>query len=457
MRYGLIGKSLSHSYSKAIHGFFGNAEYGLLELPPHALEGFLRGADFRGINVTIPYKEAVMPFCEPDAAAREIGCVNTIVNRGGRLLGYNTDYFGFSHMAKSAGISFEGKKALILGSGGTSKTAACAARAGGAREIAVVSRGGESNYGNLARHADSDVLINTTPVGMFPGSGSSPVSLEAFPSLCAVIDVVYNPLRTRLMLGALERGIPAAGGLCMLVAQALMAHRLFFGAGQRGDGADLAGGIGQCGNADRAGGAGQRGDGGGNQAGGNAIQAGGADLAGGLGCGAETAAQIAEALSKAERLFSNIALVGMPGCGKTTVGRKLASLLGMAFADTDLMVEESSGRKIPDIIRESGEPFFRALESAAVAKAAAQPQTVIATGGGAVLSRENRDALLQNGKVVFLERPLSALATEGRPLSADLKALLAQRLPIYEALCHFRVAAAGSPAETARRAAALFR
>ncbi|MCL2190847.1 MAG: hypothetical protein FWB79_02540 [Treponema sp.] len=404
MRYGLIGKTLSHSYSKAIHGFLGNREYELKELRLDAVEGFLRRAEFEGINVTIPYKETVMPHCVPDDAARKIGCVNTVVNRGGTLYGYNTDYFGFSYMAKSANIDFAGKKVLVLGSGGTSKTAACVSRDQGAREIVVVSRNGKDNYENIGRHADGDVLVNTTPVGMFPNNGQSPVSLDGLANLSAVIDVVYNPLRTRLVLDARERGINTANGLAMLVAQALCAHNLFFGVepDERSDGV-----------------------------------------------------KIQETLEQTEKLFLNIVLVGMPGCGKTSVGKKLAEFFEMDFVDTDLMIEASTGRKIPDIIRENGEPFFRGLERDAVSRAASKTHQVIATGGGSVLAKENRDALLQNGKIVFLERKLESLATQGRPLSVDLQAMYRQRLPIYESLCHYRVGAEGGLQDTFLKVAGL--
>ena len=402
MRHGLIGRTLSHSYSKAIHGFLGNDDYRLVELRPEAVEGFLRRADFRGINVTIPYKEIAMAHCEPDDDAREIGCVNAIVNEGGRLRGHNTDRFGFSYMAKSAGIRFAGKKTVVLGSGGASKTAVRVARDEGAREVAVVSRRGENNYENLERHADCDVLVNATPVGMFPDETGAPVSLDAFPRLSALMDLVYNPLRTTLALDARRRGVIVANGLAMLAAQALQAHRLFFGEPQSDD--------------------------------------------------ERTDALIAEVMAKTERLFSNVALIGMPGCGKTSVGEKLAGLLGMGFVDTDRAVEETAGRKIPDLIRENGEPFFRELERAAVARAASTRRAVIATGGGAVLLKENRDALSRNCQIVFLERDLFRLATEGRPLSTDLRALFAQRLPIYEGLCDLRVKAGASADETAERA-----
>ena len=389
MKYGLIGKTLSHSYSKIIHGFFGNREYELLEITPNGVEEFLRNADFCGINVTIPYKETVMPFCVLDEHAKKIGSVNTIVNKNGTLYGYNTDYFGFSYMALLAGIAFNGKKVVILGSGGTSKTALSVTRDGGAKEVVVVSRDGENNYSNIDKHADCDVLVNTTPVGMYPNNGRSPLSLENFAKLSAVIDVIYNPMRTKLLLEAKKAGVRTANGLSMLVAQALRAHNLFFGIATD-ERQDL-----------------------------KSVEA---------------------ALAKTEKLYSNIVLVGMPGCGKTTMGRELAKVYGKDFVDSDLMIEAQTGRKIPDIIREDGEPRFRELESAVIAEAAAKTNQVIATGGGSVLAEANRDALAQNGIVVFLDRPLDRLATNGRPLSVNLEALYRRRLPIYESFCQHKIA-----------------
>ena len=397
MKYGLVGKSLSHSYSKAIHGFFGNVEYDLLEIQGDDLDGFMRQADFNGINVTIPYKESVLPYCRLDSVAQKIGSVNTVVNKDGTLYGYNTDYRGLSHMAKSAGITFAGKKVVILGSGGTSKTAACVAGDFNAKEVVVVSRAGENNYENIARHADADILVNTTPVGMFPGNGQTPVSLDVFDRLSSVVDVVYNPLRTRLLLDARERGIVATGGLVMLVAQALCAHNLFFDVEADDDAFDV---------------------------------------------------KVGEVLAKTERLFLNIVLVGMPGCGKTSVGKKLAKNLEMTFVDTDTVIEEKAGRKPGDIIWESGEPFFRKLESEVISQVACGRRQVIATGGGSILAKENRDALLQNGTVIFLDREITALDTRNRPLSHDLQAMHRQRRPIYESFCHHKVKVTGSVHDT---------
>jgi shikimate dehydrogenase len=400
MKYGLIGKTLSHSYSKIIHGFFGNHEYELLELPPDRVEDFLRSPDFLGINVTIPYKETVKPWCTLDEYAKKIGSVNTIVNNNGTLYGYNTDYFGFSYMAFLAGISFNGKKVVILGSGGTAKTALSVTRDCGAREVIVVSRNGQNNYGNIGRHADCDVLVNTTPVGMFPNNGETPLSLDHFAKLSAMIDVIYNPMRTKLLLEAKKRGIRTANGLIMLTAQALMAHNLFFGIEK-----------------DKR----------------------------------EDFMSIEEALSKAEKRFSNIVLTGMPGCGKTTIGMELAKVYEKDFVDTDGLIEERTGRKIPDIINEDGEPHFRELESAVIAEVAAKTNQVIATGGGSVLAEENRDALAQNGIVVFLERSLDKLATDGRPLSVDLGTLYQHRLPVYESFCQHKITLDDDLADNVRK------
>jgi shikimate dehydrogenase len=385
--YGLIGKKLSHSYSRIIHGFMGNTGYELLEIPPEELDAFMREAAFTGINVTIPYKEAVLPYCVLDESAKKIGSVNTVINEGGTLRGFNTDYFGFSRMAERAGISFHGKKAVILGSGGTSKTASCVARDKGAREVITVTRGGvqsenQCGYDEIALHYDCDVLINTTPVGMYPGNGQAPVELAGFTNLSAVIDVIYNPLRTKLLLDARERGIPTANGLAMLTAQAAMAHELFF-SGEKVPLDDL--------------------------------------------------------VFKTERFFSNVVLIGMPGCGKTTIGKGLALRLGKEFADTDEIIAARTGRSIPEIINNDGEAAFRDMESRVIAEVSAKTGQVIATGGGSVLRKENWDALSQNGTVVYLERALEKLATEGRPLSVNVEELYRKRKPLYEAACDVKV------------------
>ena len=303
--YGLIGEKLGHSFSPYIHGELGGYDYSLIELERGELGRFLKRGAFRGLNVTVPYKKDVIPYCawlSPEA--RRIGSVNTIVNDGGLLRGYNTDYFGFVCMLRKAGIDVKGKKALVLGSGGASLTVQTALHDLGAKSVTVISRGGEDNYGNLERHADARLIVNTTPVGMYPKVEAAPLSLEIFPDCEAVADIIYNPSRTKLLLDAEARGIPCANGLPMLVAQAKAAAELFLGR----------------------------------------------DI---------PDARIDEITSVIEKRTKNIILIGMPGCGKTTVGKLLARSLGREFADTDEMIVREGGRSIPDIFASDGEAAFR--------------------------------------------------------------------------------------------------
>lgn len=381
MEYGLLGEKLGHSFSPQIHRALAGYDYRLLPTPPEEVAELFRRRDFRGLNVTIPYKQTVIPLCdEVDPRAAAIGAVNTVVNRNGRLTGYNTDIDGMICMARRAGVDLAGKKVVILGSGGTSHTAQAAARELGAAEIAVISRHGPDNYGNLSRHADAQVLINTTPVGMYPDCGLSPVSLDAFPRLEGVLDVVFNPLRTALLLQAMDRGLPCSCGLPMLVAQARRAAELFTGT-------------------------------------------------------AIPSSQAEEVLSSLSSELENIVLIGMPGCGKTTVGRALAERLGRAFVDLDEEIVRRAGRPIPDIFAREGEDAFRALETRAVREAGSRTGLVISTGGGVVTRKENRDPLRQNGVIVHLTRPLAALPTGGRPVSqsTDLAVLWQRRAPLYAA------------------------
>lgn len=381
MEYGLLGEKLGHSFSPQIHRALAGYDYRLLPTPPEEVAELFRRRDFRGLNVTIPYKQTVIPLCdEVDPRAAAIGAVNTVVNRNGRLTGYNTDIDGMICMARRAGVDLAGKKVVILGSGGTSHTAQAAARELGAAEIAVISRHGPDNYGNLSRHADAQVLINTTPVGMYPDCGLSPVSLDAFPRLEGVLDVVFNPLRTALLLQAMDRGLPCSCGLPMLVAQARRAAELFTGT-------------------------------------------------------AIPPSRAEEVLSSLTSELENIVLIGMPGCGKTTVGRALAERLGRAFVDLDEEIVRRAGRPIPDIFAREGEDAFRALETRAVREAGSRTGLVISTGGGVVTRKENRDPLRQNGVIVHLTRPLAALPTGGRPVSqsTDLAVLWQRRAPLYAA------------------------
>ena len=381
MEYGLLGERLGHSFSPQIHRDLAGYDYQLLPTPPEAVEDLFARRAFQGLNVTIPYKRTVMPLCdEIDPRAAAIGAVNTVVNRNGRLTGYNTDIDGFLYMARRAGVDMAGKKVVILGSGGTSRTARAAAGELGAREIVTVSRHGEDNYQNLSRHADAQVLVNTTPVGMYPNWGQSPVSLESFPALEGVLDVVYNPLRTALLLQAEERGLPRSCGLPMLVAQAKRAAELFTGQniGDSRTEAVLHGLRGQ---------------------------------------------------------LTSIVLIGMPGCGKTTVGRALAGKLGRTFVDLDEEIVRRAGTSIPEIFAREGEAGFRERESALVREFGERTGLVVSTGGGVVTRRENYIPLKQNGLLLHLRRDPAALPTDGRPLSQATapEELWRRRAPLYAA------------------------
>lgn len=404
--YGLLGRTLGHSWSVPIHEALGCEGYRLIELEPERLGDFLRREDIGGLNVTIPYKRDVMPYCDIlDPAAEAIGSVNTLVRRGGKLYGYNTDIDGFLYMLRRARISLTGKKLVILGSGGASLTARAAAKEEGAREVVVVSRSGPDGYEDLSRrHGDAEVLVNTTPVGMWPGLEGRIVDLRGLPSVTAVADVIYNPGRTNLLLQAEElnraepiRHIRCTGGLSMLVAQAKRAEELFFGEGIPDS---------------------------------------------------ETEAITA----RLWRDRTNIVLIGMPGSGKTTVGRELARLSGKPFLDLDEEIVRRAGRPIPEIFSGEGEEAFRALEQEALAEACAKSGQIVATGGGAVLRPENRAAMRRTGRVYRLRRRLEDLPTEGRPLSqaGRLEEMERVRGPLYEAAADASVWNDMDPGETAR-------
>lgn len=378
--FGLLGGRLSHSWSPEIHACLGGYEYRLFERGEDEIAGFLRSDEFEAINVTIPYKKAVMPcLCEISPEARRIGSVNTITRTADGLQGDNTDYFGFSYMLDSAGIEVHGKKCLVLGSGGASVTA-CTVIGDRGGEAVVISRSGENNYNNLGRHIDADVIVNTTPVGMYPDCGIAPLSLAGFRRLSGVVDMIYNPRRTALLFEAERLGIPAAGGLTMLVAQAVKANSLFFGRADEPD---------------------------------KAI--------------------IADVTERMRLMKSNIILIGMPGSGKSTAGRALAERLERQFHDTDEEVTRLTGRTPADIIKADGEAAFREAEHEAVRGVGKLSGCVIATGGGVVTYEKNRDPLRQNGIIVFLERSLEKLSISGRPLSAasSVDELYRRRLPLY--------------------------
>ena len=362
----------------------GGYPYELAELDPEEVGDFLKKGGFRGINVTIPYKKTVIPFLDwISPEAERIGSVNTIVrDPDGTLRGYNTDYEGFRSMLERAGIRPRGRKCLVLGSGGASRTAVCCLRDLGAREVTVISRRGEDNYGNLEKHRDAEILINATPVGMYPGNGAAPLRLEALPGLLGVADLIYNPARTALLLEARRRGIPWTNGLYMLTEQARIACEKFLG---------------------------------------TPVDP------------AET--ERVAALLAAET--ANIVLIGMPGCGKTTVGRILAEKTGRRLVDTDRMIEEKAGIPCGEIIRTRGEAAFRALETEAAREAGKASGSILATGGGIVTRGENRDLLCQNGLLIHLTREMDESTLEpGRPLSDSREKwvrLEKERGPLYAA------------------------
>ncbi len=394
LKCGLLGASLRHSYSKQIHEIFGDYEYEHYSIDEEEAARLITDGGFDGLNVTIPYKKLAFSLCdEVSDLARSSGSVNTIVYRDGRRFGYNTDCFGFRYMASQAGIPLSGKKVTILGSGGTSETAQMASRLEGASEIRVVSRNGELNYENLSLVSDTEILINTTPVGMYPKNGASPVSLDFFPKCEGVIDVIYNPLTTALLADAKSRNIPCTNGINMLSAQGKLAAELF--------------------------------------------------------CGTKLPdTLIDKASAYLMREFSNIVLIGMPGSGKTTVGRILAEKLSRKLFDTDEEIS-SLGRTPAEIIERDGEAAFRKIETEICAKLGKERSLVISTGGGAVEREENLPLLSQNGRIYLIERDLGKLATRGRPLSTDVNALYAKRRDKYLAFCDKRIENNKSPEETA--------
>ena len=389
MEYGLIGGKLGHSYSKLIHEMLCGYRYDLCPLPTEAeARAFLKKRLFKAINVTIPYKKLVMEYCTYiDPRAKAIGAVNTVVNKNGLLYGYNTDYSGFAHLCEAHGVDFTGRTVLILGTGGTHNTTNAVARDKGAAKILTVSRKPDPEKGELsytqALTSGAQIIINTTPAGMYPNVGVCNLDVAAMPGLEAVLDVVYNPDKTELILRAEEAGVPVAvGGLEMLVAQAVYAAEYFLGRTFE----DAAGEI------DR----------------------------------------ITAALRRDTR---NVALIGMPSSGKTTVGRALAEALGKRFVDLDEEIVKADGRSIPDIFAAEGEEGFRQKETAVIAQFAKEGRQLLSCGGGAVKKPENVRLLRQNGVVLFLDRPLDALTVGGgRPLSSSVDALrtmYAERRPLY--------------------------
>lgn len=385
MKCGLLGRKLGHSYSPQIHGFLGSYTYSLFEKEPEDVEDFLRSGDFTGINVTMPYKKTVLPYLdELSPVARKMGCVNTIVRRNdGSLYGHNTDYFGFVSLVHHSCIPVAGKKVLVLGSGGASNTVVHVLTDLGAQPV-VISRSGENNYQNLSRHADAAVIVNTTPVGMYPLTGVSPLDLQQFPRLEGVLDVVYNPARTQLLLDAEKLGLPNENGLWMLVAQAKEAAEYF--------------------------------------------------------TGTKISDTVIETIHRRlSAQMQNIILIGMPGCGKSTVGSLLAQRLGRVFVDADAQIPELAGKSIPEIFAQDGEETFRKWETQVLSEFGKQSGLIIATGGGCVTQERNYNLLHQNGQIFWLKRDLDVLPTDGRPLSQSnrLDDLYEARKGQYQAFADF--------------------
>ena len=396
MKCGLLGRKLSHSYSPQIHGFLGNYSYELFEKEPEELEEFLKHGDFTGLNVTIPYKKAVIPYLDYlSPVAQKLGAVNTIIRRSdGVLMGHNTDYYGFHYMLKKSGLDVKHKKVLVLGSGGTSNTATAVLEELGAK-VTVISRTGENNYENLDQHRDARVIVNTTPVGMYPNTGTAPVEIEKFDDLEGVLDVIYNPSRTQLLLDGENLMLPTENGLRMLIAQAKQSAELFLS---------------------------------------KALDE-----------------QIIDTIHhKLQLQMENIILIGMPGCGKTTVGKALAEITGRIFVDADAKIEELAGKPIPEIFAQDGEEVFRDWETRALIALGKQFGLVIATGGGCVTQLRNYPFLHQNGQILWLQRDIAKLPTEGRPLSqgADLSAMYEKRKKLYAAFADHIVSNNASVADT---------
>ena len=411
MKYGCIGERLGHSFSREIHNALGDYPYELCEVAREDLDAFAERRDFSAINVTIPYKELIMLYLYyTDEHARLIGSVNTVVNREGRLYGYNTDFFGMTKLLEHSGICVEGKKVVILGTGGTSKTAYAVTTALGAREVVRVSRTGREgavDYSELYKgHTDAEIIINTTPVGMYPRAGEWAVDIARFKSLSGVVDAIYNPLRTNIVIGAKKRGIPAEGGLYMLVAQAVRASEIFLDVTYPEDTAD----------------------------------------------------RLYKLILKEKE---NIVLTGMPASGKSTVGRLLAELTGRELIDSDEEIVKKASKSIPDIFAEDGELYFRELEREVIHGLSAKNGVIIATGGGAVLDGSNTEALKQNGRIYFIDRaPELLVPTPDRPLSSDRESIMRryrERYPIYRNTCDLRVDADCSPRAVAEKILGDFR
>ncbi len=395
MRCGLLGEKLGHSYSPQIHALLSNYSYDLFEKKPKQLDDFLRNGQFHGLNITIPYKKAVIPYCNHlSSEAEKMGAVNTITkNADGTLTGHNTDYFGFQYMLQKSRLDINGKKVLVLGSGGAAVTVFSVLQEAGAMPV-IISRHGENNYQNLNLHKDAAVIVNATPVGMYPNTGISPVNIDNFPLLEGALDLIYNPARTQLLLDAEHKGLIAVNGLWMLVAQAKKSAELFTGQ-------PLPDSI------------------------------------------------IDTVYNNLCKKMQNTVLIGMPGCGKSTVGKLLAEQLGKEFVDADMYIEQMAHKSIPAIFQSDGEAAFRTLETQALTELGKCSGLVIATGGGCVTQERNYPLLHQNGYIVWIKRDLNLLPTKGRPLSQgnSLQTMYQQRQKMYAAFADYTVVNDTTPEE----------
>lgn len=396
MLCGLLGEKLSHSYSPQIHSYLGNYTYSLFEKQHSDIDDFIKNGDFTGLNVTIPYKKAVIPCCtELSDRAKQLGAVNTIVRKSdGTIIGHNTDYYGFSSMLERSGLNISNKKVLVLGSGGASATAVAVLQEKGAN-VVVISRSGPNNYVNIVQQSDAAMIVNTTPVGMYPNVGVSPVDLQCFPALEGVLDMIYNPARTKLLLDAENLGLVAMNGLWMLVAQAKESAEWF---------------------TDKP-------------------------------ISYDVIPRIHATLAQQ---MQNVVLIGMPGCGKSSVCKCLAAVLQREFIDADSEIEARAGISIPDIFKIYGQAYFRKLESEVLRDLGKRSGLVIATGGGCITVDENYSHLHQNGLIIWLKRPLDRLPTDGRPLSqaGKLQEMFESRAPLYERFADCSVDNIGSLSET---------
>lgn len=399
MKFGLLGRKLSHSYSPEIHSYLGSSPYAMFEVEPDMIGSFLRQSDFTGINVTIPYKKDVIPFLdELSDTARKLGSVNTVIRSPkNTLIGHNTDYYGFSYLLSKITDVVAGKKILVLGSGGASNTVVAVLREKGANPI-VISRNGENNYQNLSLHSDADAIVNTTPVGMYPHTGTAPVDLSKFPHLNWVLDIIYNPAKTQLLLDAERLGIPCENGLRMLIAQAKEAAEWFLGK--------------------------------------------------------KISDTVIESIYQTLSVkMKNIILIGMPGCGKSTVAKKLSENTGRKFIDIDQVISETENSSIPGIFQRGGEKAFRAAETQAISRICKESGLIIATGGGCITVPENIPLLWQNGILFWIQRDLDKLPVHGRPLSLAKtpEQLYLERKHLYQACANQTIDNNGDLSETVRK------